>query len=125
MFKDGWIKTDPPINLIGYVNGFRHRLYVAGELARGTLAVLQAKMKERYDRHAKVHEFSPGDKVLALCPLVSSPFQAKFSGPFAVAKRVLDENYLISTPGHRKPAKLFDVVWTKLVQPSMSASLIC
>lgn len=50
MFKDGWIETDPPINLIGYVNGFRHRLYVAGELARGTLAVLQAKMKERYDR---------------------------------------------------------------------------
>lgn len=40
LFKDGWMEADPPMNMIDYVNGFRHRLYVAGELARGTLAIL-------------------------------------------------------------------------------------
>ena len=53
-------------------------------------------MKERYDRRAELHEFSEGDRVLALCPLMSSPFQAKFMGPYTVLKRASDLNYLIS-----------------------------
>lgn len=52
-------------------------------------------MKARYHHHTKVREFSSGDKLLAGCPLVSSPFQAKFSGLFTVAKCVSDQNYLI------------------------------
>lgn len=108
LFKDGWKGSDPPTNLIDYVNGFKHRLYSAGELAK-MLAASQAKMKKKYDRRVEVREFSTGDRVLALCPLVSSPFQAKFSGPYTVVKRVSDQNYLISTPGRRKPEKLFHV----------------
>lgn len=42
-------------------------------------------MKTWYDRRAEVRKFSVGDQVLALCPLVSSPFQAKYSGPYTVA----------------------------------------
>ncbi|XP_030283654.1 uncharacterized protein LOC115587797 [Sparus aurata] len=109
VFKDGWKGSDPPTNLIDYVNGFRHRLYTAGELAKQMLATSQAKMKKQYDRRAELREFSEGDRVLALCPLVSSPFQAKFMGPYTVVKRVSDLNYLISTPGRRKSVKLFHV----------------
>lgn len=108
VFRDGWMETDPPTNLIDYVNGFGHRLCCrsAGERRTGSA---QAKMKARYDRHTKVCKFSPGDKLLAGCPLVSSPFQAKFSGLFTGAKCVSDQNYLISTPGHWEPVKLFHV----------------
>lgn len=57
------------------MNGFKHWLNIAGELARETLAASQPKMKERYDSRAELREFIPGDKVLALDPLVRSPFQ--------------------------------------------------
>lgn len=56
-----------------------------------------------------LREFSVGDQVVALCPLVSSPFQAKYSGPYTVVERVSDQNYLIATPGRRKPVKLYHV----------------
>ena len=102
-------QSDPPTNLIDYVNGFKHRLYTAGELAKQMLASSQKKMKKRYDRRAELRELSVGDRVLALCPLVSSPFQAKFMGPYTVVKRVSDQNYLLSTPGRRKSVKLFHV----------------
>lgn len=58
-------------------------------------------MKTWYDRRGELREFSVGDQVLALCPLVSSPFQAKYSGPYTVVERVSDQNYLIATPGCR------------------------
>ena len=54
-------------------------------------------MKKRYDRRAELRELSVGDRVLALCPLVSSPFQGKFMGPYTVVKWVSDQNYLLST----------------------------
>lgn len=54
-------------------------------------------MKSLHDRHAECCEFSPDDQVLALLPLVGSPFQAKFSGPYTVAWKVSDLIYLIST----------------------------
>lgn len=73
------------------------------------LAASQAKMKKRYGPQAEMREFSAGDRVLSLCPLVTSPFQAKFCGPFTVVKRISDKNYLISTRGRRKPIQLFHV----------------
>ena len=63
---------EPPQNIIDYINGFRHRLYLAGEKARKLLASSQVKMKRLYDRKAEVCQFSPGDQVLALLPVVSS-----------------------------------------------------
>lgn len=41
--KSGWEEEEPPQNLIHYVNGFRHRLYVATELAKEKLASAQKK----------------------------------------------------------------------------------
>lgn len=63
-------------------------------------------MKNRYDQRSDVRQFSPGDCVLALLPLVDSPFQAKYSGPFSVVQQVSDLNYLIETPGRRKSTRL-------------------
>ncbi len=109
VLQDGCLPEEPPRNLIDYVNGFRLKLYRAGELAKEKLECSQKKMKLRYDGQAELREFSPGDHVLALLPLVSSPFQAKYSGSFTVLRKVSDLNYLIETPGHRKSSKLCHV----------------
>ena len=109
LVHDPVAKQEPPVNLIDYINGFRHRLYAAGELAKEKLASAQVKMKRLYDRKAEQHQFSPGDRVLALLPMVTSPFQAKFTGPFTVLRQVSEQNYLLSTPKRRKSTQLCHV----------------
>uniref|UniRef100_A0A8D0AC21 CCHC-type domain-containing protein n=1 Tax=Sander lucioperca TaxID=283035 RepID=A0A8D0AC21_SANLU len=109
VLQDGCLPEEPPRNLIDYVNGFRLKLYRAGELAKDKLKYSQMKMKLRYDGQAELRKFSSGDRVLALLPLVSSPFQAKYCGPFTVLRKVSDLNYLIETPGRRKSSKLCHV----------------
>lgn len=98
---DSWKDGDPPKNLIDFVNGFRHCLYTAGELAKQQLALSQEKMKSWYDRHAERRTFSLGDQVLALFPVVCSPIQAKYAGPYTAVKQVSELNYIISTPERR------------------------
>lgn len=71
-----------------YMNGFRHSLYIAVEKAHENLDSAQSKMKT--DCRAEHHQFSPGDQVLALTPLVGSPFQAKFTGTYTVEQQVSD-----------------------------------
>lgn len=101
-----WKEPEPPQTLIDYVNGFRHRLYAARNLAKEKLSVSQQKMKSLFDRRAAERSFLPGDQVLALCPIITSPFQAMFSGPYTVLKRLSDQNYLIETPERRKNTQL-------------------
>ena len=114
-----WIEAQPPKNLIDYVNGFRHRLYTAGLLAKEKLASVQDKMKRLYDTKTELRVFSPGDQVLALLPIVTSPFQAKFSGPHTVVKQISEQNYIISTPKRRKPTQLCHV---NLLKPYYSCT---
>lgn len=109
VLQDDCLPEEPPQNLIDYVNGFRLKLFWAGELAREKLGSSQQKMKQKYDRKAELRGFSPGDKVLALLPLINSPFQAKYFGPFTVLRRVSDLNYVIETPGRRKSSQLCHV----------------
>ena len=47
MLKDGWVDVEPPKNLIDFVNGFRHRLLVAGENGKGEIAG-SAEQNEKY-----------------------------------------------------------------------------
>lgn len=101
--------SDPTKNLVDYVNGFGHRLYVAGLLAKENLSSAQRKMKQTYDRGAEGREFSPGNRVLALLPVVGSPFQARYTGPHTIVKQTSEENYLISTPNRRRKTQLCHV----------------
>lgn len=54
------------------------------DTASGKLSSAQGKMKKRYDRRVEDRVFLPGDQVLTLLRIVTSPFQAKFSGPYSV-----------------------------------------
>lgn len=61
VLHDQWREAEPPKNLIEYVNGFHHRLYVAGELAKQKWSTVQGKMKKSFDRRAERWEFTVGD----------------------------------------------------------------
>lgn len=78
-------------------------------MAKEKLSASQQKMKSIFDQHAERRVFAEGDCVLALLPLVTSPFQARFSGPYEVLKQLSDLNYLISTPDRRKKTQLCHV----------------
>ncbi len=45
VLKSGCVDTEPPKNLINFVNGFRHRLFKAGCMAQDKLCVSQSKKK--------------------------------------------------------------------------------
>ena len=75
-------------------------------MARDKLQMSQSKMKKNYDGHTEQCEFSPGDQVLALMPIVGSPFQAEYTGPYTVIEKLSDFNYFIATPGRRKSKQL-------------------
>ncbi|KAL3967153.1 FMS-like tyrosine kinase 1 [Sarotherodon galilaeus] len=106
---DKWLSGEPPVNLIDYVNGFRHRLYVAGQLAKQNLGKAQVKMKYFHDQRSGEQQFSEGDQVLALLPIAGSPFQARFAGPYTVVEKLSELNYLIATPDRRKRNQLCHV----------------
>lgn len=66
-------------------------------------------MKRLYDWEAEQRVFSPGNQILALLPLINSPFQARFAGLFIVLCQVSDQNYVVSTPNRRKATQLCHV----------------
>ncbi len=41
-------------------------------------------MKILFDWRTELRSFQPGDQVLALLPVIGSPFQAKFAGLYTV-----------------------------------------
>ncbi len=63
-------------------------------------------MKCLYDRKTKRRVFEPGDQVLVSCLLPSSPFEAKFEGPYVIKHRLSDENYVVATPHRRRSTRL-------------------
>ncbi|XP_034567353.1 uncharacterized protein LOC117832370 [Notolabrus celidotus] len=109
LLRDPVAPAEPPGDLREYVDGFRHRLYSAGLMAQSNLSSAQGKMKRLYDRRCEQREFRSGDQVLALLPIVSSPFQARFTGPFTVLRQVSSQNYVLSTPARRKATQLCHV----------------
>ena len=109
VLKDGLQGSDPPVNLIDYINGFRRRLFLAWQCAKKNLGRSQARMKKVFDRHAESRLFSPGDRVVALLPIPGSPFRARFSGPYTVVRQVTEQDYVIATPNRRKSLQLCHV----------------
>ena len=89
------------------------------------MATAQEKMKRGYNKHAERRQFSPGDQVMSLLPMVGSPFQAKFTGPHTVVKQTSEVNYIISTPERRKKSQLCHVnllkpYYSRVVEPGLA-----
>ncbi|KAL2077976.1 hypothetical protein ACEWY4_025661 [Coilia grayii] len=116
-----------PTNVLDYVSGFRYRLYEARAAATRKLGKAQSKMRCLFNRKAKHRSFEPGEKVLALLPLLHSHFQAKFCGPYEVVKCLPDYNYLLSTPDRRKKVQVCHINLLKsyaVPDPSTPVGLI-
>lgn len=109
LLKDKWLCGGTEQNLLDYVCNFRLKLRRACEIAKDNLEVAQIKMKTWFDRHAKVREFQPGDKVLVLLPIPGASLQARYSGPYAIQKKVGDRDYLVTTPDRRRGSRLCHV----------------
>lgn len=69
----------------------------------------QGKMKKPFDCQVEKHVFLPCDQVLALLPIVTSPFQATLSVPYSVVKKVSDQNYGIATPNRKSSMQICHV----------------
>ena len=109
VLKESWLIEESPINLLDQVSTLRNRLTVACELAQRNMKSAQTRMKKWYDKNAKQHHFRVGDKVLVLLPLQNHPLQARYFGPYSVAKKVNEVDYVINTPDRRKAKRLCHV----------------
>jgi hypothetical protein len=84
-------------------------------MAKEELSSSQERMMGIFDRRNQPRHFSPGDQVLALLPIVGSPFQAKFQGPYTVVRQYTEQNYLVANPEWRKAHQLCHVKLLKLL----------
>ena len=53
-------------------------------------------MKERYDKNTTENKFKPGDKVLAILPVLGRTLQGRYFGLYSVEKKVSDLDYVIN-----------------------------
>lgn len=109
LLADEWRTSDPPENVLDYVSSFRYRLYKARAIALRKLGKTQKKMQRLFDRKVQSRSFQVGDQVFALLPVLSSPFQAKFTGPYTIAKCYPNNNYLLNTPDRQKKVQVCHV----------------
>ncbi|XP_076032468.1 uncharacterized protein LOC143020190 [Oratosquilla oratoria] len=106
--------SSAPKDMSKSVTDMKGKLAACWEMARENLMSAQERMKRHYDRNAKIREFNPGDSVLALLPFQGNPLRAKFSGPYEVAKRVGELNYIVATPDRRRSQQLCHINMLKL-----------
>ena len=88
LLKEKWLEDPEKINVLKMVATFKDRLFRAGQMAERNLQESQSKMIVWYDRKTKSKCFETGDRVLVLCPAIGNPFQAKYSGPYKVVKKI-------------------------------------
>ncbi|KAL0172150.1 hypothetical protein M9458_032461, partial [Cirrhinus mrigala] len=102
-------KDSPRVPILEYVSTFREHLHRAWDVAKQHLSDTQVKMKTRYDKKSVARSFQPGESVLVLLPVPSSPMHARFAGPYTIEKKLSDTNYIILTPDRRRKSRVCHV----------------
>lgn len=106
LLQENWLNEFEPKNQLDHVSSFRYKLHRACELATQNLAATQSKMKGWFDKKAKIRQFKPGDKILVFLPIPCSSFQARYSGPCIIEKKVSDRDYIVATPDRARHSRL-------------------
>ncbi|CAI5691564.1 unnamed protein product [Oreochromis niloticus] len=96
----------PKENILDYVSLFKERLHNACNFARDALAKAQVRMKTHFDRKSVARMFQSGDRVLVFLPVVGSPLQAKFSGPYVIERKLSETDYVVLTPDRKKKSRV-------------------
>lgn len=66
-------------------------------------------MKTRFDRKSVACCFQPGDSVLVLLPVPSSPMHARFAGSYKIEKKLSDTNDTVLTPDRQHKSRVCHV----------------
>jgi len=102
LLKEVWLAEEVSDDVLTRVSDVHDILSRANDLALQKLKESQGKMKTWYARKARTQTFHPGDQVLVLLPLLGSPLQARYCGPYTIEKKTSEYNHVISTPDRRK-----------------------
>ena len=94
VLKETWLKDEPSVNLLYYVSNLRQRVLDACEVAWKNLKHSQTKMKTWYEKRVKKRQFKVGDEVLALLSIPNHPLHARYHGPYVIAKKVSEVDYV-------------------------------
>lgn len=81
-------------------------------------------MKRLFDRKVKYREFQVGDRVVALLPVLTSPFQSRFTGPYTVAKCFTNNNYFLNTPDHGKKLQVCHITLLKPYRTAVASLFV-
>ena len=109
LLKERLMSDDTQTNVLDYVCTFRERLHKAWDFARQNLSDAQGKMKTWYDRKSKERHFKAGDEVLVLLPVAGHSLQARFSGPYTIAEKLGEVDYVVKTPDRQKKKRVCHV----------------
>ena len=125
LLTDEWLKSpgvEQTLTVEKYMGKLKNILTKVREIARQNLANSQHLMKENFDikTKAKARKFEIGDLVLAYFPIVGSPLQAKFHGPYKVVRNLNNNTYVIETPDRRKSTQLIHINLLKKYYPRFS-----
>nr|XP_055072798.1 uncharacterized protein LOC129452795 [Misgurnus anguillicaudatus] len=99
-------ESSSKVNILDYVSKFRSRLHDACLLAKESLASVQENMKRQYDFKTVARSFLPGDKVLVLLPVTGSSLSARFCGPYTIAKKMSETDYMVNTPDRKRQSRV-------------------
>ncbi|XP_068210061.1 uncharacterized protein [Palaemon carinicauda] len=111
---------DQQVSIPQYLQSLKVKFDHVYEFANLNLTNSQIRMKNHYDKKAKIRTFKVGDDVLVYRPVPGAPLREKFMGPYKITKRVSKTTYAIETPDKRKPSQLVHI---NLIKPYQSAKI--
>ena len=109
ILKEKWLCENTGINILDYVECFRHKLTRACEIEQENFKQSQDKMKRWYDKDAMVTELKPGEQFILLLLIPCHTLPAKYAWPYVIESRLNNLNYIVNTPMSRKKKQICQV----------------
>ena len=125
LISDEWLKqpgVEQTVTAEKYMEKLKNMLGKVREIAKENISKAQLSVKENFDvkTKAKSRKFQSGELVLAYFPIVGSPLQSKFHGPYKVVRNVNNNTYIIETPDRKKSTQLIHINLLKKYHPRTS-----
>ena len=103
ILKDSWENTEKEkFDVCKWVEELRERLEVIKNCVREKEENSKKRMKDEYDKKAKVWELKEGSLVLLRVPGLNYKLDDSWDVPFEVFKKLSDVNYEVTVPNKRQ-----------------------
>ena len=97
------------IHVCKWVEELQERFEIIRDCVKEKKEKAKRKMKEEYDKKARVRELKEGSLVLLRVPGLHNKLDDMWDGPFEVCKRLRDMNYEVAVPNKRTKRKVVHV----------------